>query len=136
MTIFLEPLIDRVRLGLAAAPQELIDDSQIYKALKDASAFVTKIKDVSVTEAYEQTSIVNLAVYYSYVGYLGLATKQLDDVPTATTILVENYRAIALAFLQPMSTYILNPDLTIDMTVMSKIRGLAFASGATNIEDD
>jgi hypothetical protein len=136
MTIFIEPLIDRVRLGLAAAPQEHIDDSQINKALKDAYAFVEKVKDANTDEAYEEKCIVNLAVYYSYVGYLGLATKQLDDVPTATLLLVDNYRAIALAFIQPISTYQLNEDLTINMAGISKIKGLAFSLGATFIEDD
>jgi len=137
MTIFLEPLIDRVRLGLAAVPQNMIDDPQIYQALKDSQKFLDQIKDTTrITEDYEKTCLTMLAVYYAYVGYSSLATRDLGNVPEAAVLLVDTYRSIALAFLQPISVFPLNPDLTINTASMTTMRGLAFAMSQSFIEDD
>lgn len=113
-------LLLRVRINLADAPISHLQDPQILVDIRKAKKFVDLIKLSTALEDDVITGIEYLATYYAFMTWTVLAVKEYGATPYDVAPRAIQLRIDARAFLQLISKYPLNEDLTIDI---SKIKG-------------
>lgn len=114
MAIVLKKLIPEVRSALSDVPSEFITDTQITNELEKAEAYCNAVVCSGTTESYLSTCIVVVATYYAYVNYTTLSERQLGTLPPTAPVRLKALQTIAASFLQLVSKYPLNNDLTVD----------------------
>lgn len=130
----LQPLIFKVRSALSDMPESYIDDSAVLNDLKRAQMFVDLIKMDTITPAQENTCLIVLGSYYSYMTWTSLAEKQLGELPYNTTQKAIHLRSMARSFLSLISKYPLAEDLSVDMAMING-QVVAFKLCPTVVED-
>jgi hypothetical protein len=134
MAIDLSSLILDVRSNISDIPEEYAGDNQIYRDLKRAKAFVTKIAVADVDEDYLTECYIALATLYTYINYTSMAERQLGTLPPTALVRVQALRKIAAGFLQLISAIPLTEDLTVDMALMAKTPGCGYVNTHSCIE--
>jgi hypothetical protein len=116
----LSTLILKVRNNLSDIPLSYIDDSAVFNDLRRAEDFVDLIKSDIAVDAKITTGIEFLASYYCYMTWTTLAEKELGQIPYTTIQKAEHLRSMAKSYLQLISDYPLNDDLSVNL---DKIKG-------------
>lgn len=118
MTINLNSLVPRVRSTLSDVPDEFITDEQILIEIEKSHAYCDQVVNDDTTDLYLSKCIEVVATYYSYINYTTLSERQLGTLPPTSKIRLDALRTVAVGFLQLVSKYPLNEDLTIDLESM------------------
>ncbi|MCK9577773.1 MAG: hypothetical protein M0R51_17840 [Clostridia bacterium] len=115
MAINLNSLIYNVRSTLSDVPEEFLTDSQIYVEIDKANAYCNAIVMDDTTETYLTKCIEVVAAFYSYINYTTLSERQLGTLPPTSKIRLDALRNVAVSFLQLVSKFPINENLTIDI---------------------
>lgn len=136
MTINLNSLISNVRSTLSDVPEEFLTDTQLYVELDKANAYCNAIVQEDTTEAYLTKCIEVVATFYSYINYTTLSERQLGTLPPTSKIRLDALRNVAVSFLQLVSKYPLNDNLTIDMESLKESTCGQVSLTITVLDDD
>lgn len=130
--------IMQVRMNINNMPKALVDDEIIYNDLKAAMEYVDLVKytEVLPTSNLYIRSVVKLASYYSYVNYTSRTETNDGSIPPEMFVKMETLRLIAYTFLQHITQYKLNPDLTMDTRAQDKMRPLSVALLSSVFDED
>lgn len=136
MTITLSSLIPRVRSTLSDVPVEFLTNKQILYELEKAQVYCDYITDDDVTEAYLSKCYEVLATYYSYINYTTLSERQLGTLPPTSKIRLDALRTVAAGFLQLVSKFPMNNDLTVNLDSMNDSYVSSLSMTPTVLDDD
>jgi len=114
MAIQMSRLVPLVRSAISDVPADFLTNTQITNELNKSKAFCDLICVSTTSESYLQNCYVVVATYYSYLNYTALSERNLGTLPPTAAVRLKALRELAASFLQPVSNYPLNSDLTID----------------------
>lgn len=117
MDFTLTSLISFVRDNLADIDNEVIGDLSLKFSIDSAYNYITMLCDTdSVDDDYLRITIIHLATYFAYINYTSVAENRMGTLPETASIRIETLRRNAMMFLNNISRYKLNDDLSIDTT--------------------
>ncbi|MFA5760467.1 MAG: hypothetical protein WC877_01740 [Dehalococcoidales bacterium] len=116
MTLLLDDsiLLDEIRDNLASIPYDLLDDVQIYKAIKDSYEYIEMIVDIEqVEEKFVRRCLIRLSTYKAYLIYTSLAEPKLGTLPESAPLQLSSLLMSAYSCLTMISKVPLNEDLSL-----------------------